>query len=331
MLHEIYLITNLINNKKYVGQTKQGNTFHRFLKEHAYIREGDNTLFHNAIQKYGVENFSAIVIEDSIAEEDIDAREIFYIDFYHSFYKYRQGYNMTRGGRGLLGYEPTEEAKRKTKERTIETWRKMKEEDPERYAKLCLNRSLALKGKPKSEQHKAVLSKLASQRVGEKNPFYGKHFSDQSKEKLRESKAKNLSQINAYYLDTGLLWKTFRFTTEAAEELGLGDTARVRIACVCKSKKGHAYGYIWRYQDDVNTDVLPQAVVSAENRPPRAKAVGQYSLAGELVAYWESAAAYSKTVADEYDSQRKIAKRVSAVCTGRQDSYNNYIWKFIDD
>lgn len=331
MLHEIYLITNLINNKKYVGQTKQGNTFHRFLKEHTYVRDGDNTLFHNAIQKYGIENFSAIVIEDNILDEDIDAREIFYIDFYHSFYKYRQGYNMTKGGRGLLGYEPTEEAKRKTKERTIETWRKMKETNPERYARLCLNRSTALKGRLKSEQHKAILSELASQRIGEKNPFYGKHFSEQSKEKLRESKAKNLSKINAYHLDTGVLWKTFRFTTEAAEALGLGDTARVRIAYVCKAKKGHAYGYIWRYQDDVSTDILPRAIVSAENRSPRAKAIGQYNLDGTLIACWESAAAYSKTVSDEHDIQRKIAKRISVVCAGRQESYNNYIWKFIND
>ena len=330
MLHEIYLVTNLVNGKKYVGQTKQGHTVGRW-KEHNVIREDYNTIFHNAIKKYGAENFSVKVIEDNISDGDIDQREIYYIDFYNTFHANGHGYNMTKGGRGMLGYRPTKKTKQKVKKSTIETWNRTKEEDPERYAKLCLNRSLALKGRPKSEQHKLALSKIASQRVGEKNPFYGKHFSEQSKEKLRESKAKNLSPINAYDLQTGKLWKTFRFTTEAVQELDLGDAAGARILCVCKAGKGHAYGYIWRYQESINVNNLSKSEVAIENRPPRAKAVGQYTLDGELIAYWESAAAYSKTISDDYDTQRKIAKRVSAVCTGRQESYNNYIWKFIDD
>ena len=330
MLHEIYLVTNLVNGKQYVGQTKHGHTKGRW-KEHNVIREDYNTIFHNAIKKYGTENFSVEVVEDNISDEDIDQREIYYIDFYNTFHANGHGYNMTKGGRGMLGYRPTKKTKQKVKKSTIETWKRMKKEDPERYAQLCLNRSLALKGLPKSEQHRQTLSVIASQRVGEKNSFYGKHFSDQSKEKLRESKAKNLVPINAYDLCTGVLWKTFRFTTEAVQELSLGEAAGSRILSVCKAGKGHAYGYIWRYQDDANTNILSKEIVSAENRSPRAKAIGQYSLAGELITYWESASAYSKTVSDEYTVQRKIAKRVSTVCTGRQDSYNNYIWKFIDD
>ena len=330
MLHEIYLVTNLINGKQYVGQTKHGHTGGRW-KEHNVIREDYNTIFHNAIKKYGTENFSVEVIEDNISDRDIDQREIYYIEFYNTFHANGHGYNMTKGGRGMLGYKPTKKTKQKVKKSTIETWKRMKEEDPERYAQLCLNRSIALKGLPKSEQHRQALSVCASQRVGEKNPFYGKHFSEHSKEKLRETKAKNLTPINAYDLRTGKFWKTFRFTTEAVQELTLGEAAGARILCVCKAGKGHAYGYIWRYQESTRIDNLPESEVAAENRSPRAKAVGQYTLDGVLISCWESAAAYSKTVSEERDMQRKIAKRVSAVCTGRQDSYNNYIWKFIND
>ena len=69
MLHEIYLVTNLVNGKQYIGQTKQGHADGRW-KEHNIIREDYNTIFHNAIKKYGTENFSVEVIEDNISDEN---------------------------------------------------------------------------------------------------------------------------------------------------------------------------------------------------------------------------------------------------------------------
>ena len=48
----IYLITNLINDKKYVGQT---NNFQRRMNEH---RSGQDTVIDQAIKAYGVKNFS---------------------------------------------------------------------------------------------------------------------------------------------------------------------------------------------------------------------------------------------------------------------------------
>lgn len=52
----IYLITNLVNNKKYVGQT---NNFQRRMNEH---RSGQGTVIDQAIKTYGVKNFSSEII-----------------------------------------------------------------------------------------------------------------------------------------------------------------------------------------------------------------------------------------------------------------------------
>lgn len=52
----IYLITNLVNNKKYVGQT---NNFQRRMNEH---RSDQGTAIDQAIKAYGVKNFSSEII-----------------------------------------------------------------------------------------------------------------------------------------------------------------------------------------------------------------------------------------------------------------------------
>ena len=68
----IYCFTNNINNKKYVGQSKQ-------LERRYYLhirdslsktkQEKDTSLLHAAIRKYGIENFSYEILEECSIEE----------------------------------------------------------------------------------------------------------------------------------------------------------------------------------------------------------------------------------------------------------------------
>ena len=55
----IYKITNLINDKKYVGQSIH---IDRRWKEHIY--QNRNSAIHQAIEKYGIENFIFEIIEE---------------------------------------------------------------------------------------------------------------------------------------------------------------------------------------------------------------------------------------------------------------------------
>ena len=91
----IYKYTNLLNNKIYIGQTKQ--TLEQRDKKHLQQLE-DNTYFHRALKKYGRDNFKLELVEDNIPYELLDEKEKYYIDFFESFYTLGKGYNLTQGG-----------------------------------------------------------------------------------------------------------------------------------------------------------------------------------------------------------------------------------------
>ena len=93
----IYKITNLVNNKIYIGQSK--NIEQRW-KEH--IRHSKNehnakkTYIHKAINKYGKDNFKFEVLEECKFEE-LDKKECEYIAKFKSNVR-GIGYNSTPGG-----------------------------------------------------------------------------------------------------------------------------------------------------------------------------------------------------------------------------------------
>ena len=92
----IYKITNLINNKVYIGQTQQ-NYLDRFIqhKSHARRYHSDHKLA-RAFRKYGDENFKIEEIE-KCEYAKLDEREIYWIDYYNSTND-KYGYNILLGG-----------------------------------------------------------------------------------------------------------------------------------------------------------------------------------------------------------------------------------------
>ena len=92
----IYIITNSINDKVYIGQTIR-NLHLRWLE---HCRKGShgndkNMSIKRAILKYGKENFQIKELEKcSIGM--LNEREIYYISLYNS---YKKGYNNTIGGK----------------------------------------------------------------------------------------------------------------------------------------------------------------------------------------------------------------------------------------
>lgn len=95
----IYVITNLINSKQYVGKTTY--SIEKRWKEHCYdckkTEINQHRPLYNAMQKYGIENFNISIIEENIPEENIDNREKFWISKLDTYYN---GYNATLGGDG---------------------------------------------------------------------------------------------------------------------------------------------------------------------------------------------------------------------------------------
>ena len=145
----VYLTTNLINNKKYIGQ-------HYGELADNYI--GSGSLLKKAIEKYGKDNFKKEILEICNSYDTMNEAERKWINFYNAVHD-DNFYNIAEGG---FNSNPcagmSEEAERNRRE---------------------------------------ILSKAAK---GEKNHFYGKHFTkeqhprygvahtEEAKKKMSEAK-----------------------------------------------------------------------------------------------------------------------------------------------
>ena len=94
-LGKIYLISNDINNKVYVGQTIQ--TLNKRFNGHCCYSKSDrsvNMYIKRAIHKYGKDKFHITLIEECPINL-LNDREKYWIAFYDS---YNNSYNLTTGG-----------------------------------------------------------------------------------------------------------------------------------------------------------------------------------------------------------------------------------------
>jgi hypothetical protein len=103
----IYSITNIENNKLYIGKTSKSNPYDRWKQHLQLARTKDNLSEDNsvhsmpivrAISKYGADNFKFRVLEEC-TEESVNEREKHYIEKYNTADGI--GYNCTYGGEGV--------------------------------------------------------------------------------------------------------------------------------------------------------------------------------------------------------------------------------------
>ena len=87
----IYIITNDVNDNKYVGQTLRD--LETRYSEHCYDTRSTSAI-HQAIQKYGVKHFKISLLEE-VPFSKLDEREKYWIEYYDT---YHNGYNKTIGG-----------------------------------------------------------------------------------------------------------------------------------------------------------------------------------------------------------------------------------------
>lgn len=92
----IYKITNKLNGKPYVGQTRQ-EIAERFI-QHSRA----NSPLGKAMRQYGIENFTIEVLEECNSQEITNEREKFWIRELNS--KVPSGYNRSDGGTSARGW-----------------------------------------------------------------------------------------------------------------------------------------------------------------------------------------------------------------------------------
>lgn len=191
----IYLTTNLINGKKYIGQKKSD----KFLGT-KYL--GSGSILIKAINKYGHSNFKVDLLCECISKEDLDNKEIYYIAKYNAqkddnFYNICKGGESGQGGPLFKGHHHTKQTKqllsslnkgsknhfygcKHSKETRLYMKEKAKFRKPvsqETRAKL----SKVHKGKTFTEEHK---NKIRLAQLGEKGNNYGKKLSEATKQKI---------------------------------------------------------------------------------------------------------------------------------------------------
>ena len=272
----IYCIKNNINQKNYIGQSK--NIEMRW-KQHIYNSEiGSQYPIHRALRKYGVNNFSFSVLEECEILE-LNNKEVEWIAKFNS---YEDGYNCTRGGDGYLKIDydkifslwndgkGAKEISNITgiasshltsilhsfdisKEEIRERSKKYMRKPVEQYdltGKLITSYSCA----ENAAEATGIFAKNI-QCVCQRQPeyksaggFLWKYADDDiSIESLIERKntLENPQQKTVYqYSLNGELLGEYRSTGEAARCTGIDQQ---NISSVCRGKRAKAGGYIWSY------------------------------------------------------------------------------------
>lgn len=241
------------NGKIYIGITSQK----------PYLRWGNgkgykSRHFYNAIQKYGWENIKHEILFTELSEEEAKLKEIELIAFYKSNQP-EYGYNISSGGNTL-----SEETKIKI---GIANKIALKGKRP---SDLCISKMIeAHKNKQLSEETRKKISlshigikhteetkiKMSNARkgkspsnkgqVGEKNYWYGKQHSEQSKEKMREIQKKLNGRKVIQLSLNGEFVKQYDCISDVVRELNI--KCHSCIVNCCKGKQKKAYGFIWQY------------------------------------------------------------------------------------
>lgn len=165
----IYRVVNRCNGKSYIGKTTVGLSKRKRIhlsdaKAHKY-----GSVFHSALLKYGEDVFCWYIIERHGCIHDLDLAEEWYIRKYRTFVGFNgcNGYNLTLGGDGVVGFKHTKESKLKLHKahtgrvKTNEHISKIASANRGRHVskEARLKMSLARKGKKFTKQHRRKISK----------------------------------------------------------------------------------------------------------------------------------------------------------------------------
>jgi len=155
-IHSIYKITNIINNKIYIGSAI--DTYNRFSKHKSQLNKNKhhNSYLQNSWNKYGEQNFKFEIIEYITDKNKLIEREQYWIDLTKSSNR-EYGYNINPIANSQLGRKLSEESRKKISDKN--------------------------KGRIVSEETR---QKLSDCHKGEKSYRYGKHLTDEEKENIRQ-------------------------------------------------------------------------------------------------------------------------------------------------
>ena len=255
MKYQCYLITNISSGKQYVGMTSHPYTQRfqdHFIEAAQEAKTGESSsILHLDMIAFGKQSFKVELLEDNISEEDHQDKERSWISKLHTYYV-NGGYNMTFGGNGTVGYLFTDEVRAKMSEQRKGI--KFSEERNEYLRKVMTGREY------KQEWKDALSAARIGRFTKEDNPFYGKHHTEETKQKLRmnryvgdviqlDDKGNELNRFSGF-LEAG------NFIHDSGVSSAKGSTCGTRIREVARSNnpKCTAYGFHWKLIEERSID-----------------------------------------------------------------------------
>lgn len=249
----IYIYTNILNNKVYIGQTcltlekRAGTNGKKYCK---------CKYFWNAIQKYGWQSFHSEILEDNSSKNEANEKEVLYISKFNST-NHSYGYNIKIGG----NYN------------NIRTKPVFKYDLNGNY--ICNYQSIS----SASEDTGVCVGNISANCLGNQS-FAGMFQWSFIKEiKLHPVKINGIP-IKVYKYDkNGKYIEQFSSLSDACNSIGILNPTHISDCCYGKRKI--AYGYLWRfYKSD-----LIQPYIKCSNRR---KKVYQYTKDNILVKEYNS-------------------------------------------
>ena len=233
----IYLITNTINGKKYVGQTLCEDIESRWKQHRVMDKNSIGRYLLNAYHKYGVDKFKFKIVCICF-NKDCNKFEEEYINTYNCLVP--NGYNLKAGGKNSKHHP--------------ETIKKMSD---------------ALKGRRTVVLNEESRKKLSNSLKGERNPNFGKKMCGEQKDKIRDAQKKRWLNITSCevtsrqldalanhrelikkcvgkYDNSGNLLEIYSSTVEAGKKNNISFSS---IGKVCRGNKRYktAAGFVWKY------------------------------------------------------------------------------------
>ena len=215
------------NGKHYIGLTTT-SLEQRQYQHRCASKRGDTQCLYNALRKYDmVDTFELIEIDTAETMEELSEKEIQYIQEYNSYYLNENGYNMTYGGEGRVGYLFTEECKQKMSE---------------------IKKKYFANPEIRKQQSKSQIKRF-------ENPEERLKISETQKGRSPEWKIKKsvtLGQNKPFDVFTtdGIFIKTFNYQFEAMEYLQkeYHIISRIMIGQVLSGKIKSSYGFVFKYK-----------------------------------------------------------------------------------